>query len=140
MAKENGSKFISLERSPAGDIRIADDVVAVIAGLAAMEVEGVAAMAGNVTTNIMNRVGMKTLSKGVRVFIENTFENEEEEGTCSLRIDLAIIVRYGYAIPAICSSVQDKVKSTVETMVGFGVTDVNIRIAGVASPAVKREG
>lgn len=104
-----------------GVVQIADDVVAMIASLAAMEVEGVSAMAGNVTSELISRVGVKKLSKGVRVTVTDR----------SVRVDLALIVEYGYSIPAACHQVQAKVKAAIENMTGLACSDVNIRIAGV---------
>ena len=104
-----------------GSVKIADDVVAMIAGLAATEVEGVASMAGNVTNELLNRVGVKNLAKGVKVEVIGK----------SVKADIALIVEYGYSIPAISQKVQEKVKSTIENMTGLEVSDVDIRIAGV---------
>lgn len=104
-----------------GSVRIADDVVAVIAGLAATEVDGVSAMAGNITNELMSRVGVKNLRKGVRVEIVGQ----------KVRVALSLIMDYGYNIPTTCGKVQERVKSTIENMTGLTVTDVNVRIAGV---------
>ncbi len=104
-----------------GVVQIADDVVAMIASLAATEVEGVNAMTGNITNELMSKVGMKKLTKGVRVSVQ--------EG--SVHIDLALTMVYGYNIPATCQKVQNKVKAAIENMTGLVCTGVNIRIAGV---------
>lgn len=113
--------YVLQEDDEFGTVKIADDVVAVIAGLAATEVKGVVAMAGNISNELMSKMGVKNLAKGVKV---------EVLGKC-VKIDLALIVEYGYNIPAVSQKVQEKVKSTVENMTGLEVTDVNIRIAGV---------
>lgn len=104
-----------------GTVNIADDVVAMIASLATTEVEGVNAMAGNITNELMSRVGMKSLTKGVKV------ELTEEH----VIVDLAVTMEYGYNIPATCQKVQTKVKNAIENMTGLTCADVNIRIAGV---------
>ncbi len=104
-----------------GSVQIADDVVGIIAGLAATELDGVSAMAGNITNEIMSKVGYKSLTKGVKTDIA--------DGKVS--VELALTMDYGYNIPDTCAKVQDKVKSTIENMTGLTVTDVNIRIAGV---------
>lgn len=104
-----------------GTVKIADDVVAMIASLAATEIEGVSAMAGNITNELMSKVGMKKLTKGVKV---DVFEN-------NVTVDLAVTMEYGYNIPATCQKVQQKVKNAIENMTGLTCTDVNIRIAGV---------
>ena len=104
-----------------GSVRIADEVVAVIAGLAATEVDGISAMAGNITNELMSRVGVKNLAKGVRVEIIGQ----------NVRVAISLIIDYGVNIPTTCGKVQEKVKSTIENMTGLNVTDVNIRIASV---------
>lgn len=117
----NRNTYLLQEDENIGVVQIADDVVEMIAGLAATEVEGVSAMAGNITNELMSRVGVKNLTKGVKVDI---FEK-------LVTVDLAVQVEYGYNIPAICQKVQTKVKTAIENMTGLEVTDVNIRIAGV---------
>ena len=92
-----------------------------IAGIAATEVDGVSAMAGNITNELMSKVGMNKLTKGVRV------EVREKQVT----VDLAVIMEYGYNIPATCQKVQAKAKAAIENMTGLNVVDVNIRIAGI---------
>jgi uncharacterized alkaline shock family protein YloU len=109
------------EKDKIGEVRIADEVVAIIAGLAATEVEGVDSMAGNVTNGIVSRLGMKNLSKGVKVDV-----TEEH-----VSVDLALNIKYGYSIPETSEKVQDKVKSAIENMTGLTVLDVNIKVAGV---------
>ncbi len=105
-----------------GAVQIADDVVAMIASLAATEVSGVSSMAGNITNELMSRVGMKKLTKGVRVSVQEGCVN----------VDLAVTMDYGYNIPATCQQVQNKVKSAIENMTGLACESVNIRIAGVS--------
>lgn len=122
MEQEMGKKTLELqEDEKLGTVKIADDVVAMIAALAATEVEGVAAMAGNVTNELLSRVGVKNVAKGARVEVISK----------NVKVDLAIMMEYGYNIPATCQRVQTKVKNAVENMTGLDVTDVNIRIAGV---------
>lgn len=122
MEKEyNRSTYILQDDDGKGSVQIADDVVAVIAGLAATEVKGVAAMAGNITNEIMSKVGRKNLSKGVKISVNGN----------RVKIALAIMIEYGFNIPGTSSKVQDRVKSAVENMTGLTVTDVDVRIAGV---------
>lgn len=122
MEKDLGrSTYVLQEEEGKGRVQIADDVVAVIVGLAATEVKGVSAMAGNITNEIMSKVGRKNLAKGVKVSI-----NKDK-----VKVSLAIMIEYGYNIPGTCSKVQDKVKSAIENMTGLVVTDIDIRIAGV---------
>ena len=122
MEKElNRNTYVLQEDDTMGSVKIADDVVAMIAGIAATEVDGVAAMAGNVTNEFMSKVGVKSLKKGVKVdVIDKTVE-----------VDLALIMEYGYNIPATSQKVQEKVKNAIENMTGLEVSDINIRIAGV---------
>lgn len=104
-----------------GVVSIADDVVAMIASIAATEVDGVASMVGNITNELMSRVGMKKLTKGVKVSVIDGKVN----------VDLAITIDYGYNIPETCQSVQSKVKAAIENMTGLDVDVVNIRIGGI---------
>lgn len=121
MAKEVDSKLVVLSSDVLGDVKVTDDVVAVIAGYAAMEVEGVAYMASDITAELLSKVGMGSLRKDVKVAIE---ENQ-------VRVDMAIVIDYGYAIPNTSALVQDRVKASIESMTGLEVVDVTIRIAGV---------
>ena len=115
------STYVLHEEENIGAVQIADDVVAMIASLAATEVEGVSAMAGNITNELMSKVGVKSLTKGVKVEVIGK----------TVVVDLSVMVEFGYNIPAISQKVQQKVKAAIENMTGLEVTDVNIRIAGV---------
>lgn len=117
----NRSTYVLLEDEKKGTVHVADDVVAIIAGLAATEVKGVAAMAGNITNELMSKVGRKNLAKGVKVAVNGK----------RVKVALAIMMEYGYNIPGTCSKVQERVKSAIENMTGLTVTDVDIRIASV---------
>lgn len=122
MEKEiDKNALILKEDETLGSVQIADDVVAMIASLAATEVEGVSAMTGNITNELMSRVGVKNLTKGVKVDVQG--EN--------VKVDLTVILEYGYNIPATCQKVQTKVKGAIENMTGLNCSDVNIRIAGI---------
>ncbi len=96
-------------------------MVAMIASLAAVEVDGVSSMAGNITNELMSKVGMKKLTKGVRVVV---LEN-------NVTVDLTVTMEYGYNILSTCQLVQNKVRSAIENMTGLTCSDVNIRIAGI---------
>ena len=117
---ERDNYTIELENNN-GEVIIADEVVAVIAGLAAMEVEGVASMVGDATRELISKIGKKSLSKGVRVDIL--------EGVVT--IALALNIKYGYNLMSISTKVQEKVKVAVENMTGLTVADVIVRVAGV---------
>jgi uncharacterized alkaline shock family protein YloU len=110
------------EKNNLGTIRIADDVVRVIAGLAATEVAGVAGMSGGVVGGITEKLGRKNLSKGVKV----------EVGEKEAAVDLYIIVEYGTRIPEVAAKIQDDVKSAIEKMTGLKVVEVNVNVQGVS--------
>lgn len=105
-----------------GDVRISDEVVANIAVIAAGEIDGVASVVGNgKSADLKNLVGMKNYSKAVRI--------EMTERVVS--VDMAIVVKYGYSLPLVGKSVQDRVKNAIENMTGLDVSDINVRIAGI---------
>lgn len=112
---------LSQEDEPFGTVKIADDVVAMIAALAATEVDGVTSMNGNMANEFLSRVGVKGLAKGSKVEIFNK----------KVKVELAITMEYGFNIPATCQRVQNRVKNSIENMTGLEVTDVNIRISGI---------
>ena len=114
-------KVVKIKEDNLGEVHVADEVVAIIAGLAATEVEGVASMAGNITNELVSKLGMKNLSKGVKV--------EVAEKTVS--VEVALNISYGYSIPEVSEKVQEKVKSAIETMTGLSVAIVTVRIATV---------
>ena len=121
MGKETKSDYTIQLKDNLGDIIIADEVIAVITGLAAMEIEGVASMAGDATRELISKLGIKSLSKGVKVdVIEDV-----------VTIDASLNLKYGYNIKAVSTKVQEKVKVAVENMTGLQVADVNIRVAGI---------
>ena len=118
---ENRGNYKKLNDGNIGSVHIADEVVAIIAGLAATEVEGVEAMAGNITNELVSKLGMKNLSKGVKV--EVTAQN--------VTVDMTLTMKYGYSIPETSKTVQEKVKAAIENMTCLSVAEVNVRIAGV---------
>ena len=107
------------------NIEISDDVVAVIAGMAASEVSGVAEMAGGFAGGISEVLsGKKNLAKGIKVEI---LDNKEA------RIDVNIIVEYGARIPDVAFEIQKRVKKSVENMTGLSVLEVNVHVQGVST-------
>lgn len=123
MATEiQGNTYNIKESGVLGDIQIADEVVAIIAGLAATEVDGVAKMYGNITNELVSKLGMKNLSKGVKVLVSPE----------DVKVDLSLEVKYGYSVMEVSTKVQEKVKQAIETMTGLTVSMVRVRIAGVA--------
>ncbi|MGI6412483.1 MAG: Asp23/Gls24 family envelope stress response protein [Syntrophomonadaceae bacterium] len=109
-----------------GSIRIADEVVSTIAGLAAAGVEGVSAMSGGWGTDLVEKLGRKNFGKGIKV------EINEDRTT----IDIFIVVEYGYPIPKVAENVQKEIKLAVQTMTGLTVAGVNVHILSVA---IKKE-
>lgn len=112
-----------------GTIRIADEVVSIIAGLAATEVDGVVGMSGGIAGGIAEILGRKNFSKGVKV----------EVGEKEAAIDLYIIVKYGSRIPDVALSVQEGVKSAIENMTGLSTVEVNVHVQGVGFPEDVKE-
>lgn len=100
-----------------GKVTFADDVVATIAGLAALEVKGVASM----SAGIVEKFGKKSLTRGVKV----------EVGEKEAAVDLFMNVEYGVQIPEVAWNVQENVKKSIETMTGLTVVEVNIYIQGI---------
>lgn len=104
-----------------GSISFANDVVATIAGLATIEIEGVAGMSGGFSGGLAELLGKKNLTKGVKV----------EVGKEECAVDLFVIVKYGTEIPATCDKIQVNVKKAIEIMTGLRVIETNIHIQGV---------
>lgn len=121
MAKDERNTYTLQNDESLGEVKIADEVVAIIAALAATEVDGVASMAGNITNEVIGRLGIKNLSKGVKVDVL--------EGVVT--VSLALNIKYNYSIMDVTAKVQDRVKNAVENMTGLEVADVNIKVAGV---------
>ncbi len=109
------------EKSVNGKITFASDVVATIAGLATIEIPGVAGMSGGLVDGIASLLGRKNLTKGVKV----------EVGAEETAVDLYLVVNYGVAIHTVAYNVQENVKRAVETMTGLKVVEVNVYVQGV---------
>ena len=119
MAEDRQS--FSIKNDKSGEVHVAGEVVAIIAGLAATEVEGVSSMAGNITNELVSKLGMKNLSKGVKISIVES----------NVEVDIALNIAYGYSIPEVSGKVQERVKNAIENMTGLEATEINIRIASV---------
>lgn len=118
-AKNNQTDLVTTDKL--GTISYADGVIAIIAGLAAVDIPGVAGMSGGISNDIAEMLGRKNLTKGVKVEVGN------EEAA----IDLLVVVEYGYKIGEVAHSIQENVKSAIETMTGLRVVEVNVRVQGV---------
>ncbi len=124
---EETSVEVTLENT---NIKIADDVIAVIAGAAASEVPGVASMAGGFAGGISEVFsGKKNLAKGIKV----------EAGEKETKIDVNIVVEYGVRIPDVAFEIQSKVKKAVESMTGLKVVEVNVHIQGVNTDVINED-
>lgn len=110
------------ELTQSGLIRISDDVVATIAGLAALETPGIAAMSGGISEGLAKRLSGKNVQKGVGV----------EVGQLEAAIDLRVIVQYGTNIQEVCRDLQTNVREAVANMTGLDVVEVNVKVEGVA--------
>ena len=110
-----------------GEVKIADEVVAMIAGLAATEVEGVDSMAGNITNELVGKLGMKNLNRGVKISVDDDH----------VSVEPSLNMKYGYSIPDVSEKVQERVRTAIETMTGLTVLEVNIKIAGVSMSGLK---
>jgi uncharacterized alkaline shock family protein YloU len=118
------------ERTELGELRIANEVVGVIAGLAATEVDGVAGMSGGMLSGgITELLGRKNLSKGVKV----------EVGEEQAAVDLFVVVQYGVHIPDVAFKIQENVKRAIEGMTGLEVVEVNVHVQGVHFQNEERE-
>ena len=121
MSKEQTSREYITKKKELGEVKISTDVVAAIAALAATEIDGVYSMAGNITNELIGKLGMKNLSKGVKILMEGGI----------VRVDMMVVVNYGYSIPEVSGQVQERVSQQIENMTGLSVSEVNVRIAGV---------
>lgn len=120
-----------VERYDAGSVRIANEVVGIIAGLAATEVKGIAGMSGGVVDGFAELLKKKNLAKGVKV----------EVGEKQAAVDLYVIIEFGAKIPDIAYLVQENVKRAIESMTGLEVVEVNVHIQGVEfKPEEHNEG
>lgn len=110
-----------IERYDAGSVRIANEVVRIIAGLAASEVRGIVGMTGGVVDGFAELLKKKNLAKGVKV----------EVGEKQAAVDLFVVIEYGAKIPETAYLVQENVKRAIESMTGLEVVEVNVHIQGV---------
>ncbi len=121
MSKEQSENYAVENEDALGTVKIADDVVAIIAGLAATEVEGVTSMAGNITNELVGKLGVKNLSKGVRIEVDGD----------EISVTLAINIAYGYNIPEVSKAVQGKSKEYDRDDDRSDCCNIDIRIVDV---------
>lgn len=106
-------------------IKIADDVIRCIAALAAPDIDGVSGMAGSSTDEIVAMLGRKTLDKGVKMSVNDDV----------VKLTVSVIIKYGCNIPDVSAKIQDKVRSTIESMTGLTVSEINVNVAGIDTSA-----
>lgn len=121
MAEKTNDTSVEIANQKAGKVTFNSDVIATIAGLATIDIKGVAGMSGGMMSGVTELLGRKNFTKGVKV----------EVGTEECAVDLNIIVEYGAKIPEVCEKIQKSVKSSIETMTGLKVVEVNIHVQGV---------
>ena len=119
----------AIKQESNGTITFANEVIATIAGLAAVDIPGVAGMSGGFVDGVTELLGRKNLSKGIRV----------EVGSEEVAVDIAIIVDYGTPVPEIAQNIQMAVMKAVETMTGLKVVEVNISIQGIKFKETSRK-
>ncbi len=122
---ETVSTYTIKDDGGTGTVKIADEVVTVIASYAATEVKGVASIAGGISSDMIARKGIKALSKGVKVSVDDDSR---------ISVDLSVCLDYGCEIPEVGAAIQERVKSAIENMTGLEVTVVNVRVADIAAP------
>ncbi|MCR4845978.1 MAG: Asp23/Gls24 family envelope stress response protein [Eubacterium sp.] len=121
MSEKEKDTNIVIDEESAGVIKIADDVIASIVGLAVTEVDGVSKLTGGVSRDIIAKLGKNSLANGVRVLIEGQL----------IKVDISIVVKFGYNILEVSREIQEKVKSTLLTMTGLECKSVNVRVSNV---------
>ena len=126
---DNNEMQLVIKGNSHGSIRISDDVVKIIAGLAATEVPGVSGMSGGIAGGIVEKLGRKSLARGVKA----------EVGEKEAAIDIFVIVDYGSPIQEVASQIQANVKKAVESMTGLKVLEVNVNVQGVSFGAEAKE-
>lgn len=110
-------------------VRISDEVVATIAAIAAVEVEGVGGMCGSRAGDIIEKLGKKNSAKGVKVDVDGN----------NVKINMNMLVAYGYKIQNVCAEVQEAVKASVEGMTGLHVSEITILVQGILTPQKEEE-
>ncbi len=120
--KENSSEVI-------GQIQISEEVISVIAGTAALEIEGVKGVAGNITGEIIEKFGRKNQTKGVRIKLEDQ----------KVWVHINLVVKSGHKIPLVSAEVQKRVKTALETMTSLTVVTVNVKVVAVSIEKPKKQ-
>lgn len=122
--EEKRNTYTIYDNHEIGKVKISDDVIAIIAGVAATDVEGVSSISGGITRELILKTGVKKLSKGVKA--------EVADG--SVNIYIGVNLEYGYNVVETSKDVQEKIKFQIESMTGLKVANVNVKIASVSVP------
>ena len=112
---------VSTHLKGTGQVQIADEVFSVIAGMSALEVEGVAGMSGNIQGDIAEVFGVRNMSKGVKIEVHGT----------NVNISVNLLIKFGHKIPDVCKEVQKRIKNAIETMTGLNASEININVTGI---------
>ncbi len=123
MSDNKEKEICGAEEEAVTNVRISDEVVATIAAIAAVEIEGVGGMCGTRTGDIIEKFGKKNSAKGVKVDIADG----------SVRIHMNLLVVYGYRIPDVCAEVQEAAKTAVEGMTGLHVSEITVLVQGITA-------
>ncbi len=112
-----------------GKVEIAPEVIEVIAGIAASEVEGVSQMRGNFATGVVERLGKKNHGKGVKVELTET----------GIKVDVYCLMKFGVSIPAVAQKIQDNIRQALLNMTALDAEEVNVHIVGIQFENQKQE-
>lgn len=126
---ENHILEMNQEQASLGKVEIAPEVIEVIAGIAASEVEGVAQMRGNFASGVVERLGKKNHGKGVKVELA-------EDG---IKVDVYCVMKFGISIPTVAGKVQDNIRQALLNMTALEVNEVNIHVVGIQFENQKHE-
>lgn len=122
-------KEVQTEAAAVTSVRISDEVVATIAAIAAVEIDGVSGMCGSRAGDIIEKLGKKNSAKGVKVDVDGN----------NVKINMNMLVTYGYKIQNVCEEVQEAVKASVEGMTGLHVSEITILVQGIITPQKEEE-
>lgn len=129
MAEQNNMLEMTQGNNSLGKVEIAPEVIEVIAGIAASEVDGIAQMRGNFATGVVERLGKKNHGKGVKVELDET----------GIKVDIYCMVKFGLSIPKVAAEAQDNIRQAIINMTAIEADEVNIHVVGVVFETTKAE-
>ncbi|WP_164668651.1 Asp23/Gls24 family envelope stress response protein [Virgibacillus doumboii] len=112
-----------------GKVEIAPEVIEVMAGIAASEVEGLSSMRGNFATGVVERFGKKSHSKGVKVELTDN----------GILIDLFVVLNFGVSIPKVAQQLQDNIRQTIKNMTALEIAEINVHVVGIQMDGMEEE-